>query len=130
MHEAPHGKIAKTDVSIAKNYLNETEMKSLELIVSAYLDLAERRALAHTPMTMQDWARHLDLILQADGNELLTNAGRITTEIAKQHAECEFEKYRIVQDRLFESDYDRFVALENTRKQLPSKKKTGKDAED
>ena len=108
--EAPHGKIAKSDVSVAKNYLNETEMQSLELIVSAYLDLAERRTLAHMPMTMQDWAKHLDLILQADGNELLTNAGSIAAEIAKQHAECEFEKYRIIQDRLFESDYDRFIA--------------------
>ena len=108
--DAPQGKIVKSDVGIAKNYLNEEEIKSLELIVSAYLDLAERRAMAHVPMTMQDWIKHLDLILQADGNKLLTDEGSIIAEIAKQHAECEFEKYRIIQDRLFESDYDRFIA--------------------
>jgi hypothetical protein len=85
-------------------------MRSLELIVSAYLDLAERRALARMPMTMSDWANHLDLILQADGNELLTNAGKISAQIAENHALCEFEKYRIIQDKLFESDYDRFIA--------------------
>jgi len=108
--EAPSGKIKGSDVIVAKNYLNNQEMKSLELIVSAYLDLAERRALQNMPMTMEDWARHLDLILQADGNELLTNAGKISAMIAKDHALLEFEKYRLVQDRLFESDYDRFVA--------------------
>jgi hypothetical protein len=84
-------------------------MKSLELIVSAYIDLAERRALAHILMTMEDWAKHLDLILQADGNELLTNAGKISAAIAEQHVLTEFEKYRVIQDRLFESDYDRFI---------------------
>ncbi|MDR1021206.1 MAG: virulence RhuM family protein [Synergistaceae bacterium] len=108
--EAPSGKIQKSDVTIAKNYLTEKEMQSLELIVSAYLDLAERRALAYVPMTMEDWARHLDLILQADGNELLTDAGRISAQIAEEHALTEFEKYRVIQDRLFESDYDRFIA--------------------
>jgi hypothetical protein len=108
--EAPQGKIQKSDIVIAKNYLSENEIKSLELIVSAYLDLAERRALAHMPMTMQDWAKHLDLILKADGNELLQNAGKISAQIAEQHALCEFEKFRIVQDRLYESDYDRFIA--------------------
>jgi hypothetical protein len=108
--EAPDGKIQKSDVTIAKNYLTETEMRSLELIVSAYLDLAERRALANIPMTMSDWAKHLDLILQADGNELLTNAGEISARIAEQHALTEFEKYRVIQDRLFESDYDRFIS--------------------
>jgi hypothetical protein len=109
-HDAPHGKIIKSDVTIAKNYLTEPEIHSLELIVSAYLDLAERRALAHVPMTMNDWSKHLDLILQADGNELLTHGGSIAEEIAKQHALSEFEKYRVIQDRLFESDYDRFLA--------------------
>ena len=89
-------------------------MHSLELIVSAYLDLAERRTMGHIPMTMEDWARHLDLILQADGNELLTNAGKISAQIAEQHALCEFEKYRVIQDRLFESDYDRFLAQLDT----------------
>ena len=108
--DAPNGKIQRSDVAVAKNYLTEEEMRSLELIVSAYLDLAERRTLAHTPMTMADWMRHLNLILQADGNELLTNAGKISAQIAEEHALCEFEKYRIIQDRLFESDYDMFIA--------------------
>lgn len=111
--DAPEGKIQKSDVGVAKNYLTEDEIHSLELIASAYLDLAERRALAHVPMTMEDWSGHLDLILRADGNELLTNAGTISAQIAKQHALSEFEKYRVIQDRLFESDYDRFVAQLN-----------------
>jgi Virulence protein len=106
---APDGKIIKSDVSVAKNYLTKEEMQSLERIVSAYLDLAERRALRHVPMTMEDWTRHLDLILQADGNDLLLNAGSISAQIAQEHAESEFEKYRIIQDRLFESDYDRYL---------------------
>jgi hypothetical protein len=108
--DAPDGKIKRSDVTVAKNYLTEDEMRSLELIVSAYLDLAERKALAHTPMTMEDWASHFDLILQADGNELLTNAGKISAQIAERRALTEFEKYRVIQDRLFESDYDRFIA--------------------
>ena len=108
--EAPDGKIQRGDVVVAKNYLSEEEMRSLELIVSAYLDLAERRAMAQVPMTMEDWANHLDLILQADGNELLTNAGKISAQIAENHALSEFEKYRVIQDKLFESDYDRFIA--------------------
>ncbi|MCL2185665.1 MAG: virulence RhuM family protein [Treponema sp.] len=108
--EAPDGKIKRNDVIVAKNYLSEEEMRSLELIVSAYLDLAERRAIARVPMTMEDWANHLDLILQADGNQLLKDAGKISAQIAEDHALSEFEKYRIIQDKLFESDYDRFVA--------------------
>jgi len=108
--EAPDGKIQRNDVVVAKNYLSEEEMRSLELIVSAYLDLAERRAMAHVPMTMEDWANHLDLILQADGNQLLKDAGKISAQIAEDHALSEFEKFRIIQDKLFESDYDRFVA--------------------
>jgi len=108
--EAPDGKIKRNDVIVAKNYLSEEEMRSLELIVSAYLDLAERRAMAHIPMTMEDWANHLDLILQADGNQLLKDAGKISAQIAEDHALSEFEKYRIIQDKLFESDYDKFVA--------------------
>jgi len=115
-NEVPDGKIQKSDVVVAKNYLSENEMHSLELIVSAYLDLAERRTLAHVPMTMEDWAKHLDLILKADGNELLTDAGRISAEIAEQHALTEFEKYRVIQDKLFESDYDRFIAQLNLLK--------------
>ena len=110
--EAPLGKIMKSDVSIAKNYLTEDELYSLERIVSAYLDLAEDRARRHIPMTMEDWAKRLDIFLMADDREILTNAGTITAEIAKAHAESEFERYRIIQDRLYESDYDRFLAME------------------
>ena len=84
-------------------------MRSLERIVSAYLDLAEERAERHIPMTMEDWAKRLDLFLMADDRELLQDSGRITAEIAKAKAETEFEKYRIVQDRLFMSDYDRYL---------------------
>lgn len=110
--EAPLGKIMRGDVSIAKNYLTEDELYSLERIVSAYLDLAEDRARRHIPMTMEDWAKRLDIFLMADDREILTNAGTITAEIAKTHAESEFERYRIIQDRLYESDYDRFLAME------------------
>ncbi len=106
---APDGKIKKSDVSIAKNYLIEQEMRSLERIVSAYLDLAEERAERHIPMTMEDWAKRLDLFLAADDREVLQDAGRITAEIAKAKAETEFEKYRIVQDGLFMSDYDKYL---------------------
>ena len=104
---SPDGKIVKSDVSIAKNYLTEAELQSLSMLVNAYLDLAERRAQSRTPMIMESWAKHLDLILVADGNELLTNAGRISAEIAKDHAESEFEKYRVIQDKLFKSDFDK-----------------------
>ena len=102
----------KSDVSIAKNYLSQDELRSLERIVSAYLDLAEDRAQRHIPMTMEDWAKRLDIFLQADDRAILTDAGSITAEIAKAHAETEFEKYRVVQDRLYQSDYDQFLALE------------------
>lgn len=84
-------------------------MRSLERIVSAYLDLAEDRAERHIPMTMEDWSKRLDLFLMADDREVLQNAGKITTEIAKEKAESEFEKYRIVQDRLFMSDFDKYL---------------------
>lgn len=106
---APNGKIVKSDVSIAKNYLSEQEMKSLERIVSAYLDLAEDRAERHIPMTMEEWSKRLDLFLMADDREVLQDAGKITTEIAKAKAETEFEKYRIIQDRLFVSDFDKYL---------------------
>ena len=106
---APEGKIVKSDVSIAKNYLNEQEMRSLERIVSAYLDLAEDRAERHIPMTMEDWSKRLDLFLMADDREILKDAGKITAEIAKTKAETEFEKYRIIQDKQFISDYDRYL---------------------
>jgi hypothetical protein len=108
-HDAPNGKIKKSDVSIAKNYLTQEEMTSMQLIVSAYLDLAESRTRRHIPMTMEDWAKRIDIYLQADDLEVLQDAGKITAEIAKSKAETEFEKYRIVQDRLFLSDYDKFL---------------------
>lgn len=107
--EAPHGKIIKTDVSIAKNYLKKDELESLERIVSAYLDLAEDRAKRKIPMTMEDWSKRLDIFLEADDREILQDAGKISAEIAKEKAETEFEKYRIIQDRLYKSDYDIFL---------------------
>ena len=107
--DAPNGKIKKSDVSVAKNYLTEDEMKAMELIVSAYLDLAENRARRHIPMTMEDWAKRLDIYLQADDLEVLKDAGKISAQLAKMHAETEFEKYRVVQDRLYQSDFDRYL---------------------
>lgn len=107
--DAPNGKIKKSDVSVAKDYLTEDEMKSMELIVSAYLDLAENRARRHIPMTMEDWAKRLDIYLQADDLEVLKDAGKISAQLAKMHAETEFEKYRVVQDRLYQSDFDRYL---------------------
>ena len=109
---APEGKIVKADVSIAKNYLSETELSYLERIVSLYLDYAELQAERKIPMSMEDWARRLDGFLEFNGNELLVGPGKISAEEAKLHAESEYEKYRIVQDRLFESDFDRFLRLE------------------
>ena len=106
---APEGKIVKSDVSIAKNYLTEKEMRSLERIVSAYLDLAEDRAERHIPMTMEYWSKRLDLFLMADDRKVLQDAGKITAEIAKAKAETEFEKYRVIQDRLYMSDFDRYL---------------------
>ena len=106
---APDGKIMKSDVSVAKNYLTEQEMHSLERIVSAYLDLAEDRAERHIPMTMEDWAKRLDLFLLADDREILQDAGKVTAEIAKAKAETEFEKYRVIQDGLFVSDFDKYL---------------------
>ena len=109
---SPKGKIVKSDVSVAKNYLSESEIDDLGRIVNAYLDLAESRAKRKIPMTMEDWANRLDIFLSADDREILQGAGRIAAKIAKAHAESEFEKYRIIQDRLFQSDFDRFVELE------------------
>ena len=109
--DAPHGKIQRYDAVVAKNYLDENELRSLESIVSAYLDLAEDRARRRVPMTMEDWAKYLDRILQADDRELLTNAGRISAEIAHEHALSEFEKYRVTQDKLFESEFDKQLKL-------------------
>lgn len=103
---SPDGKVVKTDVSIAKNYLTETELESLGRIVNAYLDLAEDRAKRHIPMTMEDWAKRLDKFLEADERDILQDSGKVTALFAKEFAESEFEKYRVVQDRLFESDFD------------------------
>lgn len=107
--DAPEGKIVKSDVSIAKNYLSDKEMSYMERIVSLYLDYAELQAERQIPMSMEDWAKRLDGFLEFNGNEILTDAGKISAEQAKLHAETEFEKYRIVQDRLFMSDYDKFL---------------------
>ena len=109
---APDGKILKADVTIAKNYLSKEEMNYLERIVSLYLDYAELQAERKIPMSMGDWAKRLDGFLEFNGNELLTGPGKISAEQAKLHAETEYEKYRIIQDRLFESDFDRFLMLE------------------
>lgn len=105
---APYGKILKPDVSIAKNYLNELELEDMGRLVNAILDMAERMAKKRIPMTMEDWAKRMDIILEASGDDILDNAGQISAEYAKQFAESEFEKYRIIQDRLFESDFDKF----------------------
>ena len=106
---APDGKIVKTDVVIAKNYLKEAELADMGQLVNGVLELAERMAKRHIPMTMEDWAKRIDTILAAGGNEVLQTAGQVTAEQAKEHAETEFEKYRIIQDRLFQSDFDRYM---------------------
>ena len=106
---APSGKIVKTDVSIAKNYLKQNELEDMGNIVSAVLDFAEARAKRHIPMTMEDWAKRIDAYLNSDERPLLTDAGSVTHEAAQEYAETEFEKYRVIQDRLFESDFDRFA---------------------
>lgn len=107
--KAPDGKILKTDVVVAKNYLSTEELESLGRIVNSYLDLAEDRARRKIPMTMEDWARRLDAFLEFTDRDILQNAGKVSAEMAKTHAQSEFEKYRIVQDRMFESDFDRAV---------------------
>lgn len=106
---APDGKIVKTDVVVAKNYLKEVELADMGQLVNGVLELAERMAKRHIPMTMEDWAKQIDTILAASGNEVLQTTGQVTAEQAKEHAETEFEKYRIIQDRLFQSDFDRFM---------------------
>lgn len=115
--DAPNGKIQKFDVSVAKNYLMESEMQQLQRLVSAYLDIAEDMAIRQIPMTMEDWESRLNKFIEATDREVLKDAGKVTTEIVKAHAESEFEKYRIIQDRLFESDFDRMI-----NNQLPPKK--------
>lgn len=107
--DAPEGKIQKLDVVVAKNYLTEPEMAQLFRLVNAYLDVAEDMAQRKIPMTMQDWETRLNRFIEATDRQVLQDAGRITAEIARAHAESEFEKYRMVQDRWFESDFDRMI---------------------
>lgn len=113
---APKGKIVKADVSVAKNYLTQSELKDLNQFVSMYLDYAERQARRHIPMTMEDWAKKLDVFLQFNEEEVLHDKGRVSGEIAKSFAESEFEKYRVIQDRLFESDFDKLLASTEEKK--------------
>lgn len=106
---APNGKIVKPDVSIAKNYLKESELEDMGRIVNSFLDLAEDMAKRHIPMTMEDWAKRIDKFLDLTDRPVLTDAGHVSAEQAKAYAETEFEKYRIIQDKLFQSDFDRFI---------------------
>ena len=122
--DAPRGKIQKFDVIVAKNYLAEHEIAQLARLVNAYLDVAEDMSLRKIPMTMQDWETRLNRFIAATDREILQDAGKVTAEIAKAHAESEFEKYRIVQDRLFESDFDRLV------KEIAQRYEVGKKNED
>lgn len=107
--KAPDGKVLRTDVTVAKNYLSRDELESLGRSVNAYLDLAEERARRKIPMTMEDWAKRLDAFLAFSDYDILQDAGKVSAEVAKAHAESEVEKYRVVQDRLFESDFDRVI---------------------
>lgn len=114
--KAPNGKIVKADVSIAKNYLKKSELDDMGKLVNTILDFAQRMADRHIPMTMEDWAKRIDVVLEAGGDAVLKDAGEVTAEYAKEYAETEFEKYRIIQDRLFRSDFDKFDGNED----LPS----------
>ena len=107
--KAPDGKIIRSDVSIAKNYLKENELQALGRLVNAYLDIAKDMAERHIPMTMEDWAKRIDKFLDATDREILQDAGHVTAEYAKEYAESEFEKYRVIQDRLFRSDFDKLT---------------------
>ena len=106
---SPDGKILKSDVSVAKNYLSKNELATLGRIVNAFLDLAEERAQRRIPMTMEDWAKRLDQFIEFTDRDLLSDSGKVSAQVAQTHAETEFEKYRIVQDRLFENDFDRVL---------------------
>ena len=105
---APNGKIVKTDVSVAKNYLREKELEEMGRIVNASLDMAESMAMRHIPMTMEDWAKRIDKFINLFESPILQDSGKFSAEYAKEFAESEFEKYRIIQDCLFQSDFDRF----------------------
>ena len=118
---SPNGKILKSDVSIAKNYLTKDELKDLSLLVNGILDFAESRARRHIPMTMKDWASFIERHLLSDERDVLKDAGKISAEMAKDHAETEFEKYRVVQDRLFKSDFDRLLIESNEAKKIDVK---------
>lgn len=106
---APDGKIVKSDVSVAKNYLTKSEMQDLNQFVTMYLDYAERQAKRRIPMTMEDWANKLDVFLAFNEEEILNDKGKVSAQIAKKFAESEFEKYRVIQDRLYQSDFDRLM---------------------
>lgn len=110
--DAPSGKVRKSDVTVAKNYLSEDELQQLSRMVSAYLDLAESMALRHIPMTMEDWESRLNGFLTLMDREVLADARKVSAEMARIHAETEWEKYRVVQDRFYQSDFDRFLLLE------------------
>lgn len=112
---SPNGKIHKSDVTVAKNYLSQTELDQMARIVSAYLDMAEMQASRHIPMTMEDWENRLDGFLTLWDRDILMDAGKVSAIMAKTYAETEFEKYRIIQDRLYESDFDRFLQLEKLK---------------
>ena len=107
--DAPEGKIKNSGVMVAKNYLSQDEMKQLNRMVTAYLDFAESMTLRHIPLTMQDWEKRLNSFIEMFDNGILQDAGKVTAEIAKLHAETEFEKYRVIQDRVFMSDVDRYM---------------------
>ena len=115
---SPASKIHKYDVVVAKNYLNEEELNQMQRIVSSYLDMAELQAERHIPMTMEDWEKRLNGFLELWDKEILNDAGKVSAALAKKHAESEFEKYRIIQDRLYKSDFDKFLELENDTKKL------------
>ena len=106
--KVPNGKIVKTDVSVAKNYLKENELEAMGRIVNSFLDVAEDMAKRHIPMTMEDWAKRIDKFLDVTDRPVLPDSGKVSAEYAKEYAETEFEKYRVIQDKLFKSDFDRF----------------------
>lgn len=113
---SPNGKIMESDVVIAKNYLNQDEIRDLEGIVSAFLEIAENRARRHIPMTMEDWAKRIDKFLDSDDRPILNDSGKMSAEQAKDYAETEFEKYRIFQDRVFQSDFDKLNTTRSNTK--------------
>lgn len=120
---SPKEKIHKYNVIVAKNYLSENEMIQMQRVVSAYLDMAEDMALRQIPMTMEDWEKRLNAFLTLWDRDILQDAGKVTAELVKQHAITEFEKYRVIRDRLFQSDFDSFIQLEGNLKEDNDKNK-------